>query len=125
DPGQHGRPSPGSHSGKPDAPEAGGQPEGQGKGRHRDQHGYRCVQENACEVAPSGLRSASAVTATSPYASAPARAGGKGRRVIPFAAPSPMARITYGYPMGEAAVQFPKERRRREGGKQASRVAIL
>src|SRR3954469_8467500 len=27
--------------------------------------------------------------------------------------------------MGEAAVQFPKERRRREGGKQASRVAIL
>jgi AcrR family transcriptional regulator len=27
--------------------------------------------------------------------------------------------------MGEAAIQFPKERRRREGGKQASRVAIL
>src|ERR1700712_2689693 len=27
--------------------------------------------------------------------------------------------------MGEAAVQFPKERRRREGGKQAARVAIL
>jgi len=27
--------------------------------------------------------------------------------------------------MGEAAVQFPRERRRREGGKQASRVAIL
>ena len=27
--------------------------------------------------------------------------------------------------MGEAAVQFPKERRRREGGKQASRTAIL
>jgi AcrR family transcriptional regulator len=27
--------------------------------------------------------------------------------------------------MGEAAMQFPKERRRREGGKQASRVAIL
>jgi AcrR family transcriptional regulator len=27
--------------------------------------------------------------------------------------------------MGEAAVQFPKDRRRREGGKQASRVAIL
>ena len=27
--------------------------------------------------------------------------------------------------MGEAAIQFPKERRPREGGKQASRVAIL
>ena len=28
----------GSHGGKPDAPEAGRQPEDQGKGRHRDQY---------------------------------------------------------------------------------------
>ena len=60
----------------------------------------------------------------------------RSRQVIPFAAPG----NGEGWPRGreerdkessiiaamaEAAVQFPKERRRREGGKQASRTAIL